>query len=166
MVCVSSAERSDVAAIADLMEEIDRFYGVVDVEPRDVRVRRITDALFAHAPAAHALLAWDGNRLVGLAACSFLWPGAGTTRSLYLKELYVAETARRRGVGRMLLQRVLEIAAEHQCSRVEWTTDDVNTDAQRFYEKLGMKRHPSKIFYRTEGEELARTRMSPPTTGP
>jgi hypothetical protein len=41
------------------------------------------------------MLAWDGDDLAGFAAYSFLWPAVGLTRSLFLKELYVAEAARR-----------------------------------------------------------------------
>ena len=35
----------------------------------------------------------------GMASYSFLWPAAGLTRSLYLKELYVAQDWQRQGIG-------------------------------------------------------------------
>src|SRR6516164_6517496 len=119
---------------------MDRFYGATDVEPPSTRTRQIADAIFSTPPAAYALLAWDGDRLVGFAAYSFLWPAVGLTRSLYLKELYVAEACRERGVGKLLMQNLVEIAVKHACSRVEWTTDEQNRDAQAFYESLGMPR--------------------------
>jgi GNAT superfamily N-acetyltransferase len=153
---VTTAEPSDVEAIADLLEEMDRFYGATDVEPADLRARQIGAALFANPPAAHALLAWEDTRVVGFAAYSFLWPAVALTRSLYLKELYVAHDSRRLGVGRLMMQSIFKAAAETECSRVEWTTDEDNPDAQRFYEKLGFPRHPSKLFYRLEGQELLR----------
>lgn len=49
-----------------------------------------------------------------------------------------------------------EIAAARGCSRVEWTTDTGNPAAQAFYEALGVKPKASKIFYRADGEALAR----------
>ena len=42
------------------------------------------------------------------------------------------------------------LAAQHGCSRVEWTTDDGNAGAQAFYQTLGLPRRPSKVFYRVE----------------
>ena len=100
--------------------------------------------------AAYALLAWDSTRLAGFAAYSFLWPAAGLTRSLYLKELYVAGDCRHRGVGKMLMQAVFDVASKHGCSRVEWTTDRDNSGAQGFYAALGLPTQPSKVFYRVE----------------
>lgn len=42
-----------------------------------------------------------------------------------------------------------DTAAETGCSRLEWTTDTENVDAQRFYEELGFPAYPRKLFYRT-----------------
>lgn len=154
VIAVTHAEPADVEAIAELAAEMDRFYGATDVAPLDDRVRQITDAVFSEPPAAHALLAWDGEQLVGLAAYSYLWPAVGLTRSLYLKELYVSQAARRAGTGTLLMQRLFEIAVKRGCSRVEWTTDEDNTAAQAFYEMLGVLPNPSKRFYRIQGGEL------------
>lgn len=94
MTTVVAAQPVHVDAIAALLEELDMFYGDTSVEPLDVRVRQINEALFGDPPLAYAVLAWDAETLVGLATYSVLWPAAGLTRSLYLKELYVVETAR------------------------------------------------------------------------
>jgi GNAT superfamily N-acetyltransferase len=119
--------------------------------PLETRVGQISDALFASPPAAYALLAWDDAQLVSFAAYSFLWPAVGLTRSLYLKELYIAEAQRGEGVGKLILRAIFETAERSGCSRVEWTTDTDNIGAQGFYERLGMQGHPAKLFYRAEG---------------
>jgi GNAT superfamily N-acetyltransferase len=95
-------------------------------------VRQIGEAPGGDSPSAHVLLAWDDGELVGFASYSFLWPAVRLTRSLYLKELYVAEAARRKGVGKLLMRRVYLVAVQEDCSRVEWTTDRENGDAQPF----------------------------------
>jgi GNAT superfamily N-acetyltransferase len=56
---------------------------------------------------------------VGFASYSFLWPAAGLTQSLYLKELFVTAKARRQGVGQALMERLIDIAKKAGCSRVE-----------------------------------------------
>lgn len=154
MTVVVPAEQVHVDAVAAVLEEVDKFYGETEIEPLDVRVRQINEALFGDPPLAYAVLAWDEDVLVGLATYSFLWPAVGLTRSLYLKELYVTEAARTRGVGRLLMNRLVEAAAARSCSRIEWTTDRDNAGAQRFYEGLGVAQNGQKIFYRIEGHSL------------
>lgn len=156
MVTVAPAESVHAGALAELAEEMVRFYGATEVAPLGLRVGQINGSLFADPPSAYCLLAWDDGRLVGFAAYSFLWPAVGLTHSLYVKELYVAETAQRQGVGRLLVKRLYEIAVSNECSRMEWTTDQDNRDAQRFYARLGVPVRASKLFYRIEGDELRR----------
>jgi GNAT superfamily N-acetyltransferase len=151
---VAPIQQGDLEAFAALAEEMDRFYGTKEFDPLDVRLRQIQDALFGDPPWAYALIAWTDDQPVGFATYSFLWPAAGFTRSLFLKELYVIETARRAGVGKAIMQSLAEIAVKTDCSRFEWQTDTPNTKAQRFYADLGIAVDESKLFYRAQGEAL------------
>jgi GNAT superfamily N-acetyltransferase len=99
-------------------------------------------------------LPWDDDRLVGLASYSFLWPAAGVTRSLYLKELYVVEQSRHRGIGRLLISELCRIALNKGCSRVRWTADTDNPTALRFYATLGVPPKSDKLMYRLDGNAM------------
>ncbi|MCA1671178.1 MAG: GNAT family N-acetyltransferase [Actinobacteria bacterium] len=156
MAVVRPARPDDSEVIAVLMDELDRFYGADEVEPVEQRAKQIQATVFRSPPPAHVLLAWEGSEPVGLATYSFLWPAAGVTQALYLKELYVAADHRRRGIGELLMQHVCQIALDHGCSRVEWTTDVDNGHAQAFYDDLDLPKNQTKIFYRLEGGELDR----------
>lgn len=147
---LAAARPEDAEALAGLMDELEEFYGGTPNEPIDAKVAQIRDVLFGEHPAAYALLAWDEDKLAGFASYSYLWPAAGFTRSLYLKELYVAQAYRRTGIGKQLMDELHEIARAHGCSRVEWTTDAPNTDAQTFYAALGAAANTTKVFYRSE----------------
>lgn len=149
MIEIDPIRPTDAEALAGLMNELERFYGGEPTEPLEEQVAQIEASLFASAPAAYVLMAWDGEKPAGFASYSFLWPAAGFTRSLYLKELYVAQAYRRTGLGRELMDELHEIARRERCSRVEWTTDAPNEDARRFYESLGFAENASKIFYRS-----------------
>jgi GNAT superfamily N-acetyltransferase len=153
---VTPAQPGHVQAIAALAEEMDRFYGASVTESPGLRIRQINDAVFTDPPAAYVLLAWDSGQLAGLACYSFLWPAAGLTRSLFLKELYVIKAARGKGIGTLLMRRLYGIAAQHGCSRLEWTTERGNDDARAFYAHLGAPIHEDKLFYRLEGGALPR----------
>jgi GNAT superfamily N-acetyltransferase len=132
-----------------LIEEIERYYGATEIQPLRERIAQVEVALFGSPPAANVLLAERGGQIVGLAAYSFLWPAAGSTFSLFLKELYVRPDGRRRGTGSTLMARIREIAAQRPgCSRVEWMTDRDNADSRAFYRKLGYEEFDGKIMYR------------------
>lgn len=156
MITISPANSGHSEALAGLAEEMDRFYGAVEVDPIELRIDQINDALFGNIPSAYALLAWDTEKLVGFASYSFLWPAVGLTRSIYLKELYVIAEARGMGAGKLLMKHLCDMAARNNCSRVEWTTDTSNRNAQLFYAELGVPVDDSKLFYRVEGDELTR----------
>jgi GNAT superfamily N-acetyltransferase len=156
VVRIRGVEPQDVSALAILMEEIDLFYGVTDVEPPGQREPTIVSNLFEEPKAACVLLAWENEQLVGMAAYSFLWPAVGVTRSLYLKELYVAKAYRRKGTGALLMQRLCQVAVEQDCSRIEWTADEGNMLAEAFYRQLDVPQNRGKIVYRLEGDDLQR----------
>ena len=154
MVAVTPAAPEHVDVLAELADEMDRFYGATELEPHGARRRLINRALFGDPPSAYALLAWQDDLPAGFAAYSFLWPAANLTRSVFLKEQYVIEAARGAGAGKALMRRLAEIVIEHDCSRLEWHAERSNLDAQAFYAQLGVPVRDSKLFYRAHGGTL------------
>lgn len=148
-VTIVPAGREDLVALVELLNEIDAYYGDSVRESSTERATQIENALFLEGPSAAVLLAWnEDSHAVGLAAYSYLWPAAGSSRSLFLKELYVRDDYRRSGVGRLLMQELFKLAAEENCSRVEWQTDRPNTQAQQFYSSIGAVPSEDKVSYR------------------
>ncbi|MFJ8471061.1 GNAT family N-acetyltransferase [Kitasatospora sp. NPDC094011] len=144
---ITRATEADAEIIATILEEVEQYYGgsAVVIDPEQVR-----RALFSRWPAATVLLSLDGGEVTGLASVSFLWPAAGADTSLYLKELYVREPHRRRGVAQELMAAVRAEARATGCSRVEWTADRDNPAALAFYAALGVAPNGGKIFYRAQ----------------
>jgi GNAT superfamily N-acetyltransferase len=54
----------------------------------------------------------------------------------YLQDLFVAEGARKRGLGRALIEAVYREARAAGAPRVYWTTHETNTTAQALYDTL------------------------------
>ena len=144
---IERATEGDAETIALILGEIERYYGGTYQVPD---VKQVRQALFGPQPAATVLLARDDAQVVGLASMCFLWPAAGADTSLYLKELYVRETHRLRGVARELMDAVHSEARSAGCSRVEWTADRDNPPAVALYTALGVDPHEGKIFYRSQ----------------
>jgi GNAT superfamily N-acetyltransferase len=150
MIRITPLTEADLPAFVALLEEMDRFYGVVEFEPAEARTAQVKALLLHDSPAAHVLLARADDDVIGLASYSYLWPASGLTRSLFLKELYVARACRGRGVGGSLMRRLFDLAVESGCSRVDWMTDRANLDAQAFYARLGHTPNTGKVFYRAQ----------------
>lgn len=146
---VRPAEIGDVREIAEMIGEIEEYFGATDVQPLDTRVTQTEQALFADPPVSYALVA-EGpeGHLAGLATYSYLWPGSGTEHNLYLKELFVREDSRRGGVASQMIRMIQSIAAARPgCTRVEWTTEQGNEAGRAFYQALGIPENPGKIRY-------------------
>src|SRR5581483_8266862 len=127
---------------------MERFYGSTGTLDVETLIDEIRASLFGEIPAGRALVAYDDDYPAGFATYSFHWPAAGTTRSLFLKELFVIETHRNRGIGTRIMERLVRIARDSGCSRFEWMTHEENSIAQRFYAQRGYAVDKTKLTYR------------------
>lgn len=142
---IDRATEADTEVIATILGEVEAYYGGKDTPADHTQIRA---ALFGNNPIATVLLAREGDDVLGLASYSFLWPAAGAESSLFLKELFVRERARRRGVARALMEEVRAAADTAGCTRVEWTADRDNPPALALYQALGFQQRDDKPFYR------------------
>ena len=84
----------------------------------------------------------EKNRLLGYAMCELqvteetrlLQP----LKTLYIDDICVDETARRKHVGQMLFDRVKQEATALSCGRITLNVWELNPGARRFYEALGL----------------------------
>lgn len=64
----------------------------------------------------------------------------------YLEDLFTAPQARKRGVGRALIEAVYKRADELGCERVYWLTHETNATARKLYDQVA--EHRGFIQYR------------------
>ena len=127
----------DIPELLELMKGLARFEGYIDdfrVSEEDLRVHGL-----GPSPRFEAFVA-DTDKPEGLLgmAVVFCIPWTYDLRpTLILKELFVRDDARGRGVGRLLLERVASRARELDCPRLQWTVLDTNEPAKRFYVAAG-----------------------------
>jgi len=57
--------------------------------------------------------------------------------TLFVKELYVCDTGRGRGIGEALMRAAAKEAVAHGCAAIKWQVAEWNTRARAFYERLG-----------------------------
>jgi len=85
----------------------------------------------ALANSLYVLTAWDGDELIGLVRAV----GDGLT-IVYIQDIIVRDTHRRRGIGTCLMQRVLERFSD---VRQKVLLTDEGPVVRAFYESLGFK---------------------------
>jgi GNAT superfamily N-acetyltransferase len=73
---------------------------------------------------------------------------------IYIEDLFVEESYRRRGIGSALLLHVARLAKGRDCGRLEWSVLDWNEPAIRFYKKLGAIPMSGWTVFRVTGESL------------
>ncbi|PHZ84907.1 GNAT family N-acetyltransferase [Paremcibacter congregatus] len=66
----------------------------------------------------------------------FLRPLAGEV-GIFLDDIYVCPSVRRHGVGKILLERLENIAKAQGCTVIRWMTAGDNRGAQSFYDTFG-----------------------------
>jgi GNAT superfamily N-acetyltransferase len=138
---IRHAQPGDEADLARLLEDHERHYGA-EVRPG----AGAEGASFLTKGGTPCLVADDGGKLVGFAILNPYFPGPRLTHGLYLKELYVAASGRSAGVGEKLMGAIRAFAKQRGDTRVLWTTGEGNEGAQRFYDRLGMRRE-NKVYY-------------------
>jgi len=75
---------------------------------------------------------------------------------LYIEDLFVEESYRRRGFGGALLAYVAKLAVARGCGRLEWSVLDWNEPAINFYKKLGARPMNEWTVFRVTDESLNR----------
>jgi GNAT superfamily N-acetyltransferase len=81
-------------------------------------------------------------------------------KGLYLEDLFVRPSYRRRGYGRAMLIELARIAHERGCGRFEWTVLDWNQTAIDFYRSMGADLLEEWRICRVTGPALERLATS------
>ncbi|RWF16041.1 MAG: GNAT family N-acetyltransferase [Mesorhizobium sp.] len=102
----------------------------------------------------HFALAFAGGEVAGLASVAIAHPGIDLERLMFLKDLFVRDSARDKGVGRALVGFLAGYCLGKGIGRIDLTTEDWNEGALRFYDRLGAERHGQKVFLRLSGDAL------------
>lgn len=140
------ATPDDVAAIATLIRELAAFEKLEHECKTDET--RLREHLFGARPYIEAIVAEVDDAAVGFALFFHNYSTFLSRPGIYLEDLYVRPEHRRKGIGKALLNRVIEIARERDCDRVEWLVLDWNSRAIDFYKRLGAERVEGWSVYR------------------
>ena len=129
--------RADYAAWLPLWQGYNRFYGRCDATALPEEITQMTWSRFFDASEPmHALVAEEDGGLVGLAHYMFHRSTITIEPTCYLQDLFTAEAARGKGVGRKLIEAVYDQARLAGVVNVYWRTHASNATARRLYDSM------------------------------
>lgn len=144
---------ADIASVLPLMRDLAVFEEYIDSFAVTETVL-LEQGFRLEPPNFFVLVAEQGAQIVGVLVYYFLPFSASAKPVLYIKELYVTQTARGHGAGKALMQRAALEAKNAGCCGVKWTVASWNDSAKRFYESLGAKANPVWIEYGLDSAAL------------
>lgn len=130
---IRMAVESDAEALAGLAEAFHRSHGDATGFLTAEAIRR--DG-FGAAPEFSVLVAEGADGLLGYALFYDSYEPSYAARGVYMADLFVAESARRLGLGRRLIAAVADHGRSRGRRYVWWVARAENTDAQAFYRTL------------------------------
>ena len=140
------AERRDVTAMLGLIKELAEY----EKAPNEVTVdpSHFEESGFGPKPVWWAFVVEDdgqpSNPVVGFALYYIrysTWKG----QVMYLEDILVTESYRGQGIGKMLMDKLIEEAREKGFKRITWQVLEWNEPAIRFYKKYNAQFDPEWV---------------------
>lgn len=145
---IRSADRSDIPAILNLINELAEYEKLSD---QVTATEKILEENLFNRKFAEVLIAEYDNEIAGQALFFHNFSTFIGKPGIYLEDIYVRPKFRGKGIGKEILLRLIKIAEERNCGRVEWAVLDWNESAISFYKKLGaIQMDEWRIFRLTE----------------
>lgn len=134
---IRSITPDDYAAWLPLWHGYNAFYGRSGATALSDDVTATTWQRFLDPnEPVHALVAEADGRLAGLAHYLYHRSTTAIAPVCYLQDLFTAEAARGRGIGRALIEAVHAEATKAGASRLYWQTHEGNATARALYDQL------------------------------
>ena len=148
---IQKAETKDVPSILGLIKEL----AVFERQPNAVLLseRELEQALFGENPWVFVYVAEMESKVIGMALYYYgfsTWKG----RSLHLEDLIVNENYRKLGIGRALMNQIIQVAKNENVERMSWEVLDWNEPAVKFYESLNTEFYKDWWLCRLFKEQL------------
>jgi ribosomal protein S18 acetylase RimI-like enzyme len=147
---IRAATEQDCEAIHHLLQTLAAAVGETDKlisEPRHIR-----EYGFSDAPLFQALLAEKDGQAIGLCLYFYTFSTWLGTPGVYVQDLVIDPSARGLGIGRSLLAETAAIGRNRGANHLRLIVYDDNTEAQQFYEKIGMRHRPEECVYQADGK--------------
>ena len=148
-IIIRGVQQSDYDAWRPLWDGYNAFYGRYGPAALPEEITQATwGRFFDPCEPVNAMVAEESGHLIGLVHYLFHRSTSRLNGICYLQDLFTAEHARGRGVGRCLIEAVYQAARNAGSSRVYWQTQVGNQAGRALYDKVA--KHFGFIVYSYE----------------
>lgn len=108
---------------------------------------RLGVLLFCDEPPLKCIVVETDEELIGYATFMKQFSTWDAAYYVYMDCLYLKESARGMGIGKELMDQVVEYAEKEFCKQVQWHTPTFNTRAIKFYRNYGAYSKEKERFF-------------------
>ena len=149
---IRDTTEKDIPQIFALIKELAEYEKLSDMVTADEFI--LKENLFGERRYAEVILSeYEGNP-AGYALYFYNFSTFNGKPGIYLEDLYVRPTLRKKGIGKALFNYLIEIAKSNKCGKIEWIVLDWNKSAMEFYKSFGAKPMNGWITFRLGEEEF------------
>lgn len=145
------AEEKDTKLILHFIKELADYEKLLNEVVATEEI--LYDSLFVRKKAEVVIGEYDGNP-VGFALFFYNFSTFLGKPGIYLEDLYIKPEMRGKGLGKIMLSFLGNLAIERNCGRLEWWCIDWNEPSIKFYKEMGAKPMDEWTVYRVDGEAL------------
>jgi GNAT superfamily N-acetyltransferase len=151
---IRPATEGDVPVILSFIKELAQYEKLShEVAATEETLR---ETLFGDRRVAEVIIGFFGDSPVSFALFFHSYSTFLGRPGIYLEDLFVRTEMRRKGIGRVMLTYLANLAKERRCGRLEWSVLDWNEPAIRLYRSLGAVAMDEWTINRLTGEALDR----------
>lgn len=148
---IRTGTKEDLPQVLDLIKELAEY----ERAPQEVdnTVERMEQDGFGPEKVFDFLVAEENGKILGIALYYYsysTWKG----KCIYLEDLVVTQAQRRRGIGKLLFDKLIHISKTKDVRRLSWQVLDWNQPAIDFYKSIGAQLDPEWINGRLTYEQL------------
>jgi len=143
---IKKAKKGDFDRILDLIKELAAFEKLEG--PDKMAAKRLYKDTFGKKPLINMLVAKEGKEILGYAIYFESYSSFLAKKTLFLEDIFITQSRRNTGIGKLFFDKLIEIANDRACGRVEWAVLDWNIDAIAFYNKIGATPLSNWEYYR------------------
>ncbi|HEY5046741.1 MAG TPA: GNAT family N-acetyltransferase [Rhizomicrobium sp.] len=149
---IRRARAGDEATVLELLHEL----AVYEKIAHRFRLTReiITRDFFGSEPRCFCELGFLGAEPVGVMTWYRTYASFSAACGIFLEDLFVRQSHRGRGFGKMLLAHLAAQAVSDDARYIDWFVLDWNTPSIAFYERLRAEQAKGWLSYRLSGDAL------------
>ena len=129
-IIIREAHTNDFEDIFSLIKEFATFIQTPEKVTTSVSQMKDDKDFFNCFVAVHE------NKVIGFASWFYAYY-SWTGKAIYLDDLYVMEPYRKKGIGNLLFDKVLETSKNEKCKKMKWQVSKWNSKAIEFYKSRG-----------------------------